>query len=841
MPARPRRVPALAVTLALLSSFVASAGPSSARPADETGPYAAARDTTPPTVPKNLRSVPATRGVTLTWGAATDNVKVAYYLVTVVAQTKKPKALKVWIGGLSPSTDYTATVRAVDAAGNRSKPVSVTFRTLPVSPPPPDTTAPTVPSGLTATATPDSAALTWTASTDNVGVTGYRVVMAGQELTTTSLGATVSGLAPGTTYVAKVAAFDLARNYSADAAITVTTPTLDTSRPTPSKPLTIVPGATSVDLTWTASSDDVGVTGYYLTAADKFYDIPGTSATLTDLAPVRTQTVTLTAHDAAGNRSDMTSFNVRTTTPPDVSPPTPASSFSALPGTTSVSLTVGAASDDTAVTSYSVFVASRNQPLAAPGTVVATDLTPATRYTASVTARDAAGNASDPVTVTFTTLAVSSDPDTTAPQAPTGLLVSAGSTAATVSWAPAPDDQGVVGYKVRSGEVSVTTVAPSVVLTGLTPGTSGSVEVEAVDAAGNTSTTGSAPLTTREVRPGAALTGNIAWFSGAAGQAAMDEALASPLVDGLSVFVRWSDVTTDGVTFDFTGFDRARLAAAKAGKPWKGMIIGGVVGKGMPPYAMAGLPASEVITLDGSSFPAFWSARADAAFRELNRVVAQRYADDPNLVQWRVTGLWAANGEPWFLGGPSGKSVWLATYQRAVPGASYEDLRAAYNAYERMLWTDFAAAWPARVRLAQAAGDAFGDVAPLLPHTDPAKHPQRLATWGAIRTQLGDRMIAQFNGVNAGDGEAGYGVWLPAAFGPAGRYPGRIGSQPVGGVAMDGRLTSATFEEMTRKLIDRGYSYTEFYGADVVYALRGATPEAREMATTLATYQPLWR
>jgi len=52
------------------------------------------------------------------------------------------------------------------------------------TPPPPDATPPTVPTGLTATAASTSQInLVWTASTDNVGVTGYRVYRDGTLLT----------------------------------------------------------------------------------------------------------------------------------------------------------------------------------------------------------------------------------------------------------------------------------------------------------------------------------------------------------------------------------------------------------------------------------------------------------------------------------------------------------------------------------------------------------------------------------------------------------------------------------------------------------------------------------
>ena len=74
--------------------------------------------------------------------------------------------------GLAANTNYRFRVRAVDAAGNLSAySAIVTSRTLA-----PDTTRPTAPTGLGATAAgPTRIDLNWTASTDNVGVSGYRV------------------------------------------------------------------------------------------------------------------------------------------------------------------------------------------------------------------------------------------------------------------------------------------------------------------------------------------------------------------------------------------------------------------------------------------------------------------------------------------------------------------------------------------------------------------------------------------------------------------------------------------------------------------------------------------
>ena len=72
--------------------------------------------------------------------------------------------------GLAAATSYSYRVRAADLAGNLSGYSSVQSATTQAGP---DTQAPSVPAGLSAT--PVSATqinLAWTASTDNVGVTG---------------------------------------------------------------------------------------------------------------------------------------------------------------------------------------------------------------------------------------------------------------------------------------------------------------------------------------------------------------------------------------------------------------------------------------------------------------------------------------------------------------------------------------------------------------------------------------------------------------------------------------------------------------------------------------------
>ena len=114
---------------------------------------------------------------------------------------------------------------------------NVTISTIAVSPlgasvsiqfgtPPGDTTPPSAPGSLTATATSSiSVSLSWTAATDNVGVTGYRVLRGGVQIgTTTGLSYTDGGRTASTTYAYEVRAVDAAGNVGPGATANVTTP-----------------------------------------------------------------------------------------------------------------------------------------------------------------------------------------------------------------------------------------------------------------------------------------------------------------------------------------------------------------------------------------------------------------------------------------------------------------------------------------------------------------------------------------------------------------------------------------------------------------------------------------
>ncbi|MDX6647555.1 MAG: hypothetical protein QOK40_3282 [Miltoncostaeaceae bacterium] len=179
-----------------------------------------------PTAPATLRSTAVgSTEVSLAWQPANDNVGVTgYRVLRDAAQVGAPTATSFTDTGLSPSTAYRYTVKAIDAAGNLSPASNTLWKTT--APPPPDPQAPTPPANLRSTAVgPNRASLAWSPATDNVAVTGYRVFRgAAQVGTPTVTSFTDSSLSASTAYSFTVKAIDAAGNLSpASNALSLTT------------------------------------------------------------------------------------------------------------------------------------------------------------------------------------------------------------------------------------------------------------------------------------------------------------------------------------------------------------------------------------------------------------------------------------------------------------------------------------------------------------------------------------------------------------------------------------------------------------------------------------------
>jgi chitinase len=206
----------IALSFTALCEAAASAGP----------------DAQAPTVPMGLTAT--TMGTTviyLAWQGSTDNVGVASYEVFQEGFLRgRVGSNGAGINALSPGTTYSFTVSACDAAGNCSaQSASASATTLAA-----DSQAPSVPSGLVATAmSTTQIGLTWNASTDNLGVTGYKVFQGEALLATVSSNSlNIGQLDAGTAYSFNVSACDAAGNCSAPSAFASATTIAATPPPT---------------------------------------------------------------------------------------------------------------------------------------------------------------------------------------------------------------------------------------------------------------------------------------------------------------------------------------------------------------------------------------------------------------------------------------------------------------------------------------------------------------------------------------------------------------------------------------------------------------------------------
>ena len=172
-------------------------------------------------------------------------------------------------------------------------------------------------------ATESSVVLAWTPSTDNVGVVEYGLYASGVRVTTVSdASATLTGLSCGKSYLIALDAADAAGNRSAQTSAFYKTSACPSTNKPPTTPTVVKVTAatdTTVALSWTASTDDVAVTGYGLyLSGSRTSETTGTTGQFTGLKCGTTYTLGVDAKDAAGLRSAPATLSTATSpcTPP---------------------------------------------------------------------------------------------------------------------------------------------------------------------------------------------------------------------------------------------------------------------------------------------------------------------------------------------------------------------------------------------------------------------------------------------------------------------------------------------------------------------------------------------
>lgn len=179
----------------------------------------------------------------------------------------------------------------------------------------PDTQPPTAPVLSSTGSTSSTISLSWAAATDNVGVTGYDVYVNGSlNGTTTGLIYTVNGLAPSTSYSIYVRAKDAAGNGTNSNTINVSTQAAADTQP-PTAPVLSSTGSTTttIGLSWTAATDNVGVVGYDVYVGGSLNGTTtGLTYTITGLTASTNYSIYVRAKDAAGNGTNSNTISVTT-------------------------------------------------------------------------------------------------------------------------------------------------------------------------------------------------------------------------------------------------------------------------------------------------------------------------------------------------------------------------------------------------------------------------------------------------------------------------------------------------------------------------------------------------
>lgn len=229
--------------------------------------------TAPPGVPTSVSATPSATSISLTWSAPSGGGTVTGYETRIdggaASSATSPKSFT----GLTPSTSYTVSVRAVGPGGNSAW-VDVTTSTT--------AAAPGVPTSVTATPDFTAITLTWAAPSSGGTPTGYDVRIDGGASTDVGnvLTYDFTGLTPGTSHTLEVRAHN---GSGSSSWVSVTADTLTPLPPGIPDNVTAMPGARKIILTW-----DPPTTGDDPTS----YDVRIDSGSATDVALAETHTFT---------------------------------------------------------------------------------------------------------------------------------------------------------------------------------------------------------------------------------------------------------------------------------------------------------------------------------------------------------------------------------------------------------------------------------------------------------------------------------------------------------------------------------------------------------------------
>ncbi len=344
--------------------------------------------------------------------------------------------------------------------------VTLDSGTIPCNKTGPDTQAPSVPAGLTATAASATQVnLAWQAATDNVGVNGYTIYRNNTSIATVS-GATLSytdnTVLPSTTYTYTVDAFDAAGNHSSQSSpASVTTPALPSS-------LTFAVGADTYVNSGSPSTNYGSATVWRVDGSPDLHAY--LRFTVQGLAGSPIQSVYLKVYTNSSSSVGIKALKVADNTWGETTV-----TYNTAPALGSTLASSGAITAGSWVTlNVSAYITGEG--------IYSFGITTASSSSLSFASKEFGANGAQLVV----NLGLS---DTQAPSVPAGLTANAVSaTQVNLAWQASTDNVGVTGYTIYRNNAVMTTVSGSTLTYSdntVQPSTTYSYTVDAFDAAGN--------------------------------------------------------------------------------------------------------------------------------------------------------------------------------------------------------------------------------------------------------------------------------------------------------------------------------------------------------------------
>ncbi len=444
-------------------------------------------DTAAPSAPSGLTASLNGTLISLLWNASTDNTAVTGYQIFDSATLLGTVTSTTFSLTGTVGQTYNFTVKAFDAANNISVPGNTATLTVGTTPPPPtDATVPTTPTGLSFSTSGTQVTLTWTASTDDVAVTHYKIMDEGALSGTSSSTSFAKSLLEGTTHAFSVIAVDASGKQSLPSAISLVTIPIAGGPTTPTN-FTATYNGSQVQMSWSASTNHYGYNiwrnGIYL----KTLPATATSSYDNSVLSGNAYTYNVQSYNASDKRSPMSNSATVTiggATTTDITAPTvPSNVVLTLSANNDILTTWNVSTDNVGVSLYWVYSNGTQLGSTSSRAFTIANTISAQSYAVTVKACDAAANCSAQSAPVSITLA-----DTTNPSAPFGLSAVLNGAQALLSWQAATDNVGVTAYKVFNDLAEVgTSAATSFTFEPITTGQSYRFTVKALDAANNIS------------------------------------------------------------------------------------------------------------------------------------------------------------------------------------------------------------------------------------------------------------------------------------------------------------------------------------------------------------------